>query len=345
MLIRGSLAIGLILVSVLLLALLFGETNSADSHGDGGPPASSSGLPLNPNGKAPVAQPGVPPVVEWVVEVDVTPELLGRLMQDELQANRGYIASIRSQKGEKAALEAEEAVKAPYLQRVAAIEAGAKATESIPMVTIYGIWSFSKTSHRGAYLSPSDPVSILYYWDGKADGIYSRMDSIHTCRPDEGTCNHFPQYQDHDARAIPFISCSSSAQWVYMGNAGKGNGGRKLSWHASEYGLMKEDDACYGEARDHMRIYGSVRHPKYKWWSVATPHHEQWGFTGHTVDSWISAQELFAGSWVESGLSNDKPGWDTSVFWWSFSQWGNDGTYGGRDVYFDGMGIVIGTDR
>ncbi len=48
---------------------------------------------------------------------------------------------------------------------------------------------------------------------------------------------------------------------------------------------------------------------------------------------------------MESGLSNDMAGWDTSVFWWYFSLWVFAGTYGGQDVYFDGMGFVIGTNR
>jgi len=323
------------MLALMLLVALGGGGAAAD---DVPAPRAFPGLPGLPGGAAP-AGPQVPAVVEWEAQVTITAGLLDGMMRDELALNRPYLEAVGAQQGQEAARQAEEALVAPYLQRIAEIQAGAQATQSIPMVTLYGIWTFSKTSHRGAYLSPSDPVSILFYWDGTKSGVYNRMDSIHTCWPDEGTCNHFPEYQDEDARSdIPFVSCSTSAQWVYMGNVGG-----TLYWKQGQYGLMKEDDACNVQPRDHMRIFGSVYHSTYRYWSVATPHHETWGPGGHTPDSWESAKQLFAGSWVESGLPNDKRGWDTSVFWWSLTQWGNGGTY--QEVYFNGNGFVIGTDR
>jgi hypothetical protein len=331
---RRFLPLLLIIVSVLALTIVTGDTGSADDGPKPPPRAAPGEWPPIPGQEQPVAPPGTPEVVEWVAEVEITPELLRRMMNTELQANEGYFEHVRKSRGEQAALAEENAIRVPYLERIAEVEASVNTTESIPMSTIYDKWSFSKTSHSGPYFDPKDPVSILWYWHGTETAAANRMDDKHTCRPDLEECNHDPEYKSDGAGS----TCSHSAQWVFMGNAGG-----SLNWEASFKGLQKEDDSCRWQPRDHIRFYGSVYHPTLKWWSVGSPHHETWSlFGGHDVDSWHSAQELFAGSWIESGAPNDPIGWDIGAFWWDFSYWGNSGYY--QDVYFDGFGFVIGYD-
>jgi hypothetical protein len=125
-----------------------------------------------------------------------------------------------------------------------------------------------------------------------------------------------------------------------------GNAGGPLQWVRDVGGLMKTTDRCNRVGRDHIRIFGAFTHPTLGQWSVATPHRERFSFDplpgrgGHIITSWNAAQHLYAGAWIESGLSGDRRGWDESIFYWDRFDWGNGGDY--QNVTYDGMGILLG---
>ena len=307
---------------------------------DGPPTAPGSGTPLVPA--------GVPPVTASEVDVNLGPGDLNRFLEDAMDEHREYFAAIRAQEGDNAARAEEAAVRAAYEQRIAAAQAGdpAARTLRVPLVTIWGAFTFSATSYEGPVLV-KDPVSILFYWDGIADRIYEHSVSLLTCRPEKGdACLQAPRYQDEDDRqglpGHPF-RCHTSPQWVLMGNAGG-----PLQWVRDARGMMKDTDRCNRVGRDHIRVFSGGPHPVLGQWCVATPHRERFSFDplpgkgGHIITSWNRAQRLYAGSWIETGLPGDRRGWDPSVFYWDWFDWGTGGVY--QKVKFDGRGFLIGVD-
>lgn len=295
--------------------------------------------PAVPGRPAPKAPPGVAAAETRLEQAKITPELLARLMEEDVTLNRKYLEGIRLQQGPAAAAAEEERVRAPYRERIARIRATAQpgteayALQDIPMTCLYQLFCFSKTTHRQAALDPSDPVSMLFYWDGDKTSTYNRMRQSHTYHPNTNTYRNFPNYKDEDDGGF---NCRSSAQWVYMGNYG---GSRY--WLQGEAGLQKQEDRCNLESRDHMRIFGTVYHSTYQYWTVGAPHHERWGVGGHTIDNWDASRNLFAAGWLEHGYYNDFYGYDPYVFWSDRTiSFENAGWYQG--VYHDNGGFVIG---
>ena len=124
--------------------------------------------------------------------------------------------------------------------------------------------------------------------------------------------------------------------------------GAPLRWVKNTGGLMKRIDRYNGVGRKRMGVLGGPPHPALDAWSVATPDGKRFSFDplpgrgGHIITSWNRAQRLYAGSWIETGLPGDRRGWDPSVFYWDWFDWGTGGVY--QKVKFDGRGFLIGVD-
>ena len=308
----------------------------------------ADGPPTAPGNTMPLVQPGTPPVTRSEIDVPVAAADINRFLQETLQYHETYFATVRQQQGDAAAQQEIDAVRGPYQERIAQIQAsgGGVTTLRVPVVTLWGAFSFSATAYEGP-LIVKDPVSVLFYWEGVAATIYDRSVELLTCRPDRSdACRHRPAYQDEDDRqGIPGepFRCHASPQWVLLGNAGG-----PLQWVKNSSGLMKTTDRCNRVGRDHIRIFGGPQHPVFGAWCVGTPHQERFSFdplpgrSGHIITSWNRAQHLYAGSWIESGLYNDPRGWDSSVFYWDWFDWGTGGVY--QKIRFDGRGFIIGVD-
>jgi hypothetical protein len=253
----------------------------------------------------------------------------------------------------------------------------------VETVTLCGLWTFSKFSwgHGDAGWHEVDPVTLVMYGEslGRA---YKRMDHEH----DSPSYRDHNDYEGHvdcltafgDLQLIldaalgvllrtptTLLACpkamekgcklidKKSRQWVLVRTEDTNN---KLVWKRNVKGLQKEEDNCTGEHRDHLRLYGPMpTHPVFGPWFVGTPHHDVptevlgGGLeVGHGVDSWLSSRNQFAGSWIESGEPNDKPGSDPSVRWWAKTSFGLPSCWrtdpDGNPIPLDGDGFVIGVD-
>lgn len=325
------------------LAIACGQDGSTGAM----PPPRADGPPSAPGDARALVQPGTPPVAFAEVDVRVARSDISRFLQETLDEHQTYFATVREQQGDDAAQGEIAAVSTPYQERLDELQASGQQTITlrVPLVTLWGAFTFSATAYEGP-LIVKDPVSVLFYWNGDAARIYERSVEMLTCRPnrDDDACRDFPRFQDDDDRqGIPGhpFRCHTSPQWVLMGNAGG-----PLQWVRDVGGLMKTSDRCNRVGRDHIRVFGGPAHPVFGAWSVATPHRERFSFDplpgrgGHIITSWNGAQRLYAGAWLESRLSGDRPGWDPSVFYWDWFDWGTAGDY--QKIRFDGHGFLIG---
>jgi hypothetical protein len=228
-------------------------------------------------------------VSAWSVNVEVSAELMTRLMEQDVTAQQDYLDRVRQAQGQEAALRAEAGIRAPYSQRLRELATAAAAPViEVPMVTLGGRLSFSAVSFDGA-LTPKDPVSVLFYGDGRADSLYSELTRMPTCAP--GACPpRQPAFIDHDGLAglDGLRPCHSQTQWVLMAM-----GGSVPEWRRNSRGLMLNEGGCASGTRDHVRLYNAQADPVFGEWSVATPHREDWTDRGHVVRGWDAPAVAF----------------------------------------------------
>ena len=174
-----------------------------DNNGTGAKPLpKADGPPVAPGNATPLVPPGTPPVTRSEIDVPVATADINRFLQETLQYHETYFATVRQQQGDAAAQQEIDAVRGPYQERIAQIQAsgGGVTTLRVPVVTLWGAFSFSATAYEGP-LIVKDPVSVLFYWEGVAATIYDRSVELLTCRPDRAdACRQRPAYQDEDDR-------------------------------------------------------------------------------------------------------------------------------------------------